>query len=392
MSTKWLAGFSMMVSFGFWISGCTSYHNLQPDRPVGVGSEDALAKPIMYLDADGISGVFLDGRRLKTRLPYVGTMPTRSPDGSWFAYVKQEKNIGTRGSAALELMNLEGTVKTLFTTEKGVTLAEPIWSPDGQKIAVIMIYEGRNSPFSVAVINVSERQLASSYKFLSAIRANSRPKFKWSPDGQKLLLAWNTVNVINALNGAIETVVDYPVLAEWAPDSNGIYYLVNSTPGSVVVEPGDLYFKPLGSIQALKLVDREQIRKLGLKSPLVQGYDPLMFSPGGTRLAIWGSSIIEEESVAKGGTCVVHIYELEKKIATFDQPPRTFQSKDLCIALDWGADENSIAAVVATGDSIDIKLLELESGLWRKLATLPMGGDGVATYYLYGFKVMGWTR
>lgn len=169
-------------------------------------------------------------------------------------------------------------MKTLFTTEKE-TIAEPIWSPDGQKIAVIA-REGQSSPFSVAVISVSEQKITSRFKLPTSIMTNSRPKFRWSPDGQKILLAWNIAIVINTLNGIIATVAENPSLAEWAVDSHGIYYF--SFLDGLRNGLGDLSFKPLGSAQAIKLMDKEQVKALGLTGvPLVQGYDPFTLSRSG---------------------------------------------------------------------------------------------------------------
>lgn len=222
---------------------------------------------------------------------------------------------------------------------------------------------------------------------------NSRPKFRWSPDGQKILLASNTAVVINTLNRIVETVVENPSLAEWAPDSDGIYYFTFQD--GLLNGPGDFYFRPLGSAQAIKLKDKEQVKALDLTGvPLVQGYDPLVLSRSGSRLAIWGSSVLTETGVAKGPTCVLHIYNLEKgKIDKLAKPFKTLQTKELCLAFDWSPDENSLAAVASEGPSIiGIKLIELKTGDWRILATVPTGGESYYPFYLYGFKVMSWAQ
>lgn len=229
---------------------------------------------------------------------------------------------------------------------------------------------------------------------------NSQPKFRWSPDGQKILLAWNITVVINTLNGIIETVAENPSLAEWASDNNGIYFFnIPDGPRIDLIDDyftlDDLYFKPLGSAEAIKLMDKEQVKKLGLIRPFqVQGYDLFILSRSGSRLAIWGSSVLTENGVAKGGTCVLHIYNLEKgKIDKLDNPFKTFQTEDLCLAFDWSPDENSLAAVASEGPSIiGIKLIDLKTGDWKILATVPRGGESYYPFYLYGFKVMSWAQ
>src|SRR2546421_11516382 len=54
-------------------------------------------------------------------------------------------------------------------------------------------------------------------------------KFRWSADGRKILLSWESAAVLDTKTGAFELLPGGPILAEWAPAGDSVYYfdLVN---------------------------------------------------------------------------------------------------------------------------------------------------------------------
>ena len=358
--------------------------------------------PILYVDAEKggslvIKGVYTDGRRVKT--PLRGVIPIWSPDGAWFAYATGEP---APGKTALKVMNLQEDVKTIFSTDKETIpfLSHPIWAPDGGRIAVILS-GSPPSAFAVAVIDVREQKVRSRHELPARARTvNSvieKPtKFRWSPDGRKILLSWKTTVVMDTVTGAIETVAEEPILAEWAPTSDGVYYFdIQGTPRDLGV--GDFHLKPLGAPKPIKVMDKEQIKALGLGR---QGlaYGLMTLSPKGSTLAIGGSSFPE-----KGAISVVYIYDLtDRRTVALDKPLKSFRTNGAIVALEWAPDEASLAAAIvhdiphSVVPELSIKLLNLRTEAWRTLAKVgeEAGGDftELGLWYAWGHKSMSWTQ
>lgn len=353
------------------------------------------AQPILYLDTEAgglaLRGVYPDGRRVRTPFRSSPTVPELmwSPDGKWFAYA-----IGHSGTAntSLEVMNLEGDRKTIFTTE-GEAMSTPIWSPDGGRIAV-MVFGGPPSALWVAVIDVAAKKLQSRYKLpTTIIDPATRPdKFRWSPDGRKILLSRNTAAIIDTVTGGIERVADQRVLPEWAPGSNAVYYfdLKDSVPMLPPSNLGDFYLKTLAPTSVTTVMDRKGIEALGLTGMLTRGF--LALSPKGSKLAVSGSSTLAEGGKAKAAG-VVYIYDLsERRTVTLDKPSKSFQTEDLIMALDWAPDESGLAAVAVGTKGISIKLLDLTTGAWRILATVANNEYIGSLYLMVPLKTMSWTQ
>jgi hypothetical protein len=414
--------------------GLTSVTSGQQGQPP---SQAAEGRPILYLDFLGkkgnpvvIRGIYQDGRRVQSGIKNTLTMPTWSPDGKWFAYVTGDPSTTWTSfviedpsitEATLAVSNMRGEVKTLFTTNRERIIAPPVWSPDGRRIAVILIGSG-SSPLSIAILDVGGQKFSSRYELpvtpahsiygndislsLEVFRSNYDPshptlrlnKFRWSPDGQKILLSWITTLVINSLTGSVETVVDKPVLAEWAPNSDGVYYLelLPESPRDISysggISLGSFYIKPLGSEKPNKLTDREHLEALGVTKWTGQRYGLIKLSPMASKLAINGYYRAEGS--------VVHIYSLtEGGPLALDKPLNSIRTSDDIMALEWAPDEGSLAAVVIGKGGMSVKLLDLSTGEWRTLAKIAedLSGnfnlyEGVVHLYAYGHRTLSWTH
>ncbi len=315
-------------------------------------------------------GVFPDGRQTGTLVQTPGAV--WSPDGMWIAYVTQQ-------GQALKLTDLQGQERTILETFDWEPIyAWPVWSPDGRKIAVITVQwcEIGSRISSIVIIDVSEGSVLTRYwpyDFWEAGGTELGPTnitlpghIRWSPDGQKILVSWDKVVVIDVGTGDAEEVSSVPVLAEWGPDSDAVYYFaIEALDGPRDQTLGDFFVKRLGAVGSIKLIDREHLEALGLTAQRpVLGL--MTLSPRGSKLAVTVGS-------TGGGFSEVHIYDLmEEETVAFAMPSQSFEASSLIAALEWAPDESSLAAVVVAEEGLNIDVLNLTEGDWRTLATVPV--------------------
>ena len=120
-----------------------------------------------------------DGSDLRTVLPLappLGGWPDWSPDGQWIAWVRTVPTSETQ----VELMRVDGTERhgISFVANSAVSfLREPIWSPDGSRIAFIE----RNLD-GTGTLYVVIRKGHSAQLFLPTGIKAERPA--WSPDSK----------------------------------------------------------------------------------------------------------------------------------------------------------------------------------------------------------------
>lgn len=333
-------------------------------------AQGQVLRPILYDDFDEATGelvtsaVYPDGRLLKNLVQAPGAV--WSPDGTWFAFVRDTADAG----GALILRNSSGDEKTVLTVARGARVYSPMWSPDGRRLAVLTFQPGPNRylNFFVVIDTVDNgtilRQEISEQTIHLPNFFSPPGKFGWSPDSRKILIAWENVIVIDAETGRIETIAPEPAIAEWAPDSSGVYYFAIRDPHKPPTRAlGGLYLRRLGAQGATTLLDEGRVHAMGLDYlPLVFGR--MVLSPSGKQLAVVLKSATKD-------AVVLHIYDMQTGQANaFAKPLKIFELQRLILALDWAPDESELAALTAADDGLRVERLDLASGEWKVLATV----------------------
>lgn len=359
------------------------------------------SRPILYLTLEGsapprhpqMNAVSQDGSRVT--FP-IGGGATWSPDGQWIAYVG--------GGTELRLTNTSGETKTVFTTHgtnEGL-LERPMWSPDGRSIAVIVLTHAPRGPYanSLAIIDVTQQKVRGRYGFSNDVihlpyHFTPADKFRWSPDGHKVLISWERAAVVSVDTGHVETISSRAVIAEWAPSSDAVYYF--EVKGTGVTRPpypprelGAFYVKRLGSPGATIVMDEEAVAASGfrLTSPM---HGVMTLSPSGSRLAI----SLGSKRAMTAADDVIRIYDLRGGgPPTLTTPAKTIQTEEKIVALEWGPDEHALAVVstVRSGAGVDIKIkvLNLPSDKWRVLAGWRLMAS--MEIEVFTLKVLSWTQ
>jgi Tol biopolymer transport system component len=348
-------------------------------RAAGEEPARSEGRPILYLDVDGeapvISAVLSDGTVRKGLVRTTGTVclvcsgtspPVWSPDGRHFAYITYDVKMK---DWVLYQEELEGTAREISRTVGGGR--DLAWSPDGKKIAVL-----GGSTIHVFSVDSGNKRTYSLEQIPSQPRVSGPmahvDKFRWSPDGRRLLISWGAALVLDTENGGITEIASHPVLSEWAPDGKGVYYLeilVHNEKGLMLGDWGGLYYRSLGQAEAVEVADRFALTtELGVgKGELVSatmwpGF--LSVSPDGSLLAFLVRRTKEKSTD-------LFLYRIGKE-AQIDirRPERKIRIDDLLLDLAWSPTGRRVAAVGVEKAALTIKMLDLQSEEWTTLATI----------------------
>ena len=334
------------------------------------------ARPILYADVeegDLVTRVVTrvvepDGRQLDTVVPSIGV--TWSPDGTQMAYV-------TPGGFELRLADLTGAERTIYNSPSQwhPMWAWPTWSPDGQKIAVVTIgwCEVGSKISSLVVIDAEAGRIDSQfgpYGFWEAHGTEYGPTrftmpktLKWSPDGEKILVSWDKVVVLDTTTGKTEYVSDAPAIAEWAPGSDAVFYIeIGNGEDRVTRSLGSFYVRRLGDSSPVTLADADGVRAAGLASAVGSIPAIMALSPDGSTLAAAAGPV---EGV--GGILVLYKVGDPEALA-LDRPNLALPSEGPLLALDWSPDGRELVALVVGEEGVALRALDLGAEEWRTLA------------------------
>src|SRR5712691_5665713 len=348
------------------------------------------SRAILHVDVVGTganrrlvtAGVFPEGRTLGPLV--VGLGATWAPDGTGFAFFDTQ--------LALRLRDRVGRETVLFQGDQNeqLYLWQPAWSPDGKQIAALTFVPGATGPLkmSIALIDVAAKKVQSRFgipRGVTNIPSYSTPpnKLRWSADGRKILLSWESAAVLDTKSGTFELLPGGPIVAEWAPGGDVINR--DRPPGPTLT---GLYRTKLGSgTPPTRLLDQQQLSTMGLAVTARVVLGTMTLSPGGTKLAVGlGSST--------GGLGKLHVYAIGAAPDSLvpDNPLATFQTEELIAAIEWAPDETQVAVIAVAKDGVKIRAVNLGTGGWRTLATLgPLDLNGREAEVL-AFKALSWTQ
>jgi YVTN family beta-propeller protein len=321
----------------------------EPIVPLITFKADALAlsRPILHLEREMKNskpalvsmGVYADGRPVERVTDEIGA--TWSPDGRWFAVVN--------GGNRLKIKSLKGETSTIYEAGRNETIFPwPVWSASGRDIAVIVSRPQQQgySLSSLVVIDVTTKKVKHAIRLLEEtvhlpFFFRMPDKLSWSSDGRRILVSWENAVVIDTDSGQIETVSEVPVIAEWTPEGDAVYYFEIENRGVL----GNFYVRRLNSTSPILLMERARLANVGLKAGSLGG-GRLVLSPSGSKLAIVAGS-------TKGGISSLSVYDLKKgDTIALDRPAHSFQTQEILTALEWAPGENSLAVLALSSRKI----------------------------------------
>ena len=354
-------------------------------------------RAILALDADTKNreetlvtiGVRYDGQSLGAVAPAPGAV--WSPDGSRFAYI-------TGDGVSVKVGNLQGEEFPVLDTgtEWHPMYQWPAWSPDGSLLAAMNVAwcEVGMKVSSVEIIdalNGGSVDRHGPYDFwqadgtLQGPRRFSTPNnISWSRDGGKLLVSWDKAVVINIKSGKPRVISSKPVLAEWAPTSDSVYYFDievgeenkrNRTLGA-------FYVRHLESDEPETLLSAEEVADMGLSSEWGPIPGVMSLSPSGSTLAVSGGD--DEDGYSE-----LHLFDIpEGSSAVSAKDGVRYPVNGRLIALDWAPDGNSIAGLIADASGVRMDIFDIATNEWSVVAK---SGIEVNQVQFLG-KVISWSR
>ena len=294
-----------------------------------------------------------------------------APDGVRFAYVAED-------GKSVRVGDIEGDEKIVLQSDSEwhPMYQWPAWSPDGRRIAAINVAWCEVGMY-VSSIEIIDAELGGSvarhgpYDFWQAAgtqegptRFSSPNKISWSHDGQKVLISWDKAVVIDAVTGRAEVVTTKPVLAEWAPGSDAIYYF-EIKKGEVRrnLTLGAFFVKKLGSDSPDLLIDEQRVSEMGLSNAWSPIPGVLALSPSGGKIAMTGGGDSE-------GNSSLYVFDLAGDTQTsFENSPESYDVEGHVVALDWAPDDGGLAALVSKDEGVSVDTLDLATGEWKTVTT-----------------------
>ena len=406
----------LILAAGF----ASSLHGQPASKPPAAITDAATgSRAILHVDVVGTganrrlvtAGVFPEGRTLGPLV--VGLGATWAPDGTGFAFFDTQ--------LALRLRDRVGRETVLFQGDQNeqLYLWQPAWSPDGKQIAALTFVPGATGPLKMSIALIDENpwviclvpesktydKMISNIQEIRArggrvipivtegdaeiIPSYSTPpnKLRWSADGRRILISWESAAVLDTKSGTFELLPGGPIVAEWAPGGDAIYYLdvINRDRGPTLA---GLYRATLGSgTPPTKLLDQQQLSFMGLAVTARVVLGVMTLSPAGTKLAVaFGSG------AGDSGRLNVYAIGAAPDSLVTDKPLATFPTEELIAAIEWAPDETQVAVIAVAKDGVKIRAMNLGTGAWRTLATLgPLDLNGREAEVL-AFKALSWTQ
>ena len=179
---------TMVVAAAIAVAALVLLLQLLPTHRTGAADGGGLSGSIAYTAVEVNSGPYFvmivpaaGGSPTKLAEGGVESQPVYSPDGSKIAFMSRPDGAGSSGS--LEVMNADGSGRHVVLTVEGDS---PSWSPDGSQIAFVA-YSG-TSGTTVHVVNADGTGD-------HVIVQGNWYSVSWSPDGSTLAISGTTKDV-----------------------------------------------------------------------------------------------------------------------------------------------------------------------------------------------------
>jgi Tol biopolymer transport system component len=285
-------GYPRVLALSAAVAAALSAAGVQP----ALGAHPGVNGSIAFTDPN--QGLFVMGPGGENRTVVSGDrddqLPTFSPDGSKIVFVNtdfpiapgelEEFPAGVPGADGLYVMDANGENRTRVLNPAGNPLGDPVFSPDGSRIAFTRdVREEGPDALELHVINVdgsNERVLTRPRQVAGTTEYDTNPA--WSPDGSRIAVERKSTGARSGIwaigaDGLGETQLTSqaanPGLAEdsdpdWSPDGSKIVFR-----GEVSGGNGDIHVIDAGGANRTRLTD----------SPLDEK-DPT-FAPDGSLIA-----------------------------------------------------------------------------------------------------------
>jgi WD40 repeat protein len=208
-------------------------------------------------------------------------------------------------------------------------------------------------------------------------------KFRWSPDGARILLSWGNTIIIDVEASRANVVSDTWSSAEWGDGGNVVYLLeVGRQPGVMQLK-GFYAIDPASGKRELllaadSLTDSEITHSAFVHVPLLNStYD--------------GKQLVINSDVEGDGT-MLRFYDLSKQDPPdLRKPDKTTKVAETMPQVVWSPSGRSLAAIAASDWKI-FKLMkfDLTKNEWSVIAKLALGDDTHPE--VFALKVLSWAQ
>ena len=333
------------------------------------GEEAVASRPILYYGLENgewvTKAIHADGRSLGTLAK--GQLAGWSRRGDRFAWFTKDE---ATGADLVNVMGLGGQPETIFRARAGERVFpggwQSIWSPDGGRVALLLT-TASGETFTLAIVEVEKKKVAKTFELPRSVYTRGHgpmnwPPYdlEWSPDGRKILLAWEQTIVIDTESKAVETIIAKPAMTEWLPGSDGVYYFE-------AFGPGDLWLRNIGRNDAVKVLDRAQFAGWDMFGSSLLHAPLVKLSASGSRLAIAG--------VGGKGTSTILVFDVARtRAGSLGSPAKRLQVDGVVVAMEWDPGERKLAVLVISENDLAIRVLDLAGGAATTLTKVARRG------------------
>jgi Tol biopolymer transport system component len=157
------------------------------------------------------------GRALipNTKLGFGVFSPSISSDGRRIVYAAYSTSFHSQSTTQIRVINVDGTGMVQLTNEPEFKHGEPMWSPDGSRIA---FDTNRDGVSQIYVMNAD----GSSLMRIPTSRAAYAPS--WSPDGTEIAFSSESLYVMRVDGSNVRALADSSGEASWSPDGSQLVF------------------------------------------------------------------------------------------------------------------------------------------------------------------------